>query len=754
MSGLAVARALIRARLRGARRSLDRRTIAVYGLGLALAFAGFLAIFQTTGVAAGLAASDVVYVDRETDARLSDLARADAGDDQVRALFAGADAGALESLRAEWLVRHFRERGSLGFAVERPPFEAAELAPSTAAERVGALLFALAALLVFVAPLASPALAGRGRGLAWLERLPISRRAAAFGHLADRAVSDRVALFAVAPLTAAYCASLGAYAVAVPAAVVATPAVAALAGGVRLLALRDRRGTSRLASLVFYGVALGVFYAVFPPIARVAAQLADRIADAAMWIPPLSIAAAARGGLGAVAGLGLALLGGLVAISLAAASAPRGRAPRADDRRGASRSAAGTLSLMRIELLRKGRYLMLPGLAAVLLYLTASGALDSLSATLWMFSLLAAAPLMEMLYLYRRDRALLRRNMLLPVSPLASLTRRLAVLAAATLAVSYALVAYLASTLPGFLGAGEALLLLPIAGVAVGLCTAGCGVRAVRLFARGSPAFHLDWLLGAPLLAIVLVFALPGFGAGLPLATAALLLVALGLWQRNLDRSRWALDPTEPHPPGIGVIDFVVAAATAATAVIGAGLIAPDVTTGLVVQTTAAALAALAIARWRGVTPRQLLAASRLRASRIALLVAAAEALSLVVSWLVQLLYQQSPELVEVLDRNELLFHLDVATVIITVVLAPVSEELLFRGLLFRGARRRWGFWPSALLSASAFALLHPSYDAATILVFGLALAYLVERTGSLRPAIALHAINNGLAVIVTGLAA
>jgi hypothetical protein len=46
-------------------------------------------------------------------------------------------------------------------------------------------------------------------------------------------------------------------------------------------------------------------------------------------------------------------------------------------------------------------------------------------------------------------------------------------------------------------------------------------------------------------------------------------------------------------------------------------------------------------------------------------------------------------------------------TVLAVVVLAPVGEELLFRGLLLRALVRRIRFWPAALLSALLFAAAH-----------------------------------------------
>jgi hypothetical protein len=79
------------------------------------------------------------------------------------------------------------------------------------------------------------------------------------------------------------------------------------------------------------------------------------------------------------------------------------------------------------------------------------------------------------------------------------------------------------------------------------------------------------------------------------------------------------------------------------------------------------------------------------------------------------------------------------------VVFAPLFEELVFRGLLFGTLRRRLGFAPAALVSAAIFALAH-GYGAlgfASVFWSGLLWAWAFEKTGSLLPGIAAHALNN-----------
>ena len=95
-----------------------------------------------------------------------------------------------------------------------------------------------------------------------------------------------------------------------------------------------------------------------------------------------------------------------------------------------------------------------------------------------------------------------------------------------------------------------------------------------------------------------------------------------------------------------------------------------------------------------------------------------------------------------------------VLTALLAVVMAPVVEELLFRGLLLRGLMTRTGFWPATLVSSVLFGLVHVPGALSGALsivvantVLGVLLCLLVRRTGRLAPAIALHAARNALGI-------
>lgn len=89
--------------------------------------------------------------------------------------------------------------------------------------------------------------------------------------------------------------------------------------------------------------------------------------------------------------------------------------------------------------------------------------------------------------------------------------------------------------------------------------------------------------------------------------------------------------------------------------------------------------------------------------------------------------------------------------VVVITVVAPLGEELFFRGFFF-GALRNWrGPWLAAVLTGAAFGLVHAGGSPVVFLLplalFGVGLCLLYEWTGSLYPPIALHALNNSVAL-------
>jgi hypothetical protein len=94
------------------------------------------------------------------------------------------------------------------------------------------------------------------------------------------------------------------------------------------------------------------------------------------------------------------------------------------------------------------------------------------------------------------------------------------------------------------------------------------------------------------------------------------------------------------------------------------------------------------------------------------------------------------------------------AAFFLIVIAAPVAEEVFFRGFLFAGIRSQAPFAIAALVSSGIWGLFHFTGEDSwpvvlQLSVFGVILAAVYERTGSIRPTIALHMINNGIAFAV-----
>lgn len=84
-------------------------------------------------------------------------------------------------------------------------------------------------------------------------------------------------------------------------------------------------------------------------------------------------------------------------------------------------------------------------------------------------------------------------------------------------------------------------------------------------------------------------------------------------------------------------------------------------------------------------------------------------------------------------------------SVVSGVILAPVFEEFIFRGLLFNGIKNRLGVHASAVISAIVFSAVHfyGIQDMIAVGFFGLVMAYLYYLTRSLWPCILCHALMN-----------
>lgn len=88
--------------------------------------------------------------------------------------------------------------------------------------------------------------------------------------------------------------------------------------------------------------------------------------------------------------------------------------------------------------------------------------------------------------------------------------------------------------------------------------------------------------------------------------------------------------------------------------------------------------------------------------------------------------------------------------VLVTVIIAPVCEELVFRGALLTGLTKKLGVLPSVLLSGLAFSLMHMNPEQTVYQFFmGCACAYLAICSGTVVCPMIVHACNNLIALIL-----
>ncbi|NEQ25660.1 MAG: CPBP family intramembrane metalloprotease [Microcoleus sp. SIO2G3] len=87
-----------------------------------------------------------------------------------------------------------------------------------------------------------------------------------------------------------------------------------------------------------------------------------------------------------------------------------------------------------------------------------------------------------------------------------------------------------------------------------------------------------------------------------------------------------------------------------------------------------------------------------------------------------------------------------ILTPLVYVVVAPITEEFLFRGIILQRWATKWGIRPALIVSSIVFGILHPNFVGLTIFGFVMGLLYL--KTRSLAVPIACHAFNNALATI------
>ncbi len=92
----------------------------------------------------------------------------------------------------------------------------------------------------------------------------------------------------------------------------------------------------------------------------------------------------------------------------------------------------------------------------------------------------------------------------------------------------------------------------------------------------------------------------------------------------------------------------------------------------------------------------------------------------------------------------------------VVMILAPLAEEVFFRGFLYASLRSKFGIAAAALVNGVVFGLVHFGFDGLDqllilppLMVLGVIFCLVYEKTGSLWPAVGMHAFNNSIAYAV-----
>lgn len=307
-----------------------------------------------------------------------------------------------------------------------------------------------------------------------------------------------------------------------------------------------------------------------------------------------------------------------------------------------------------------------------------------------------------------------------------------------------------------------------LAALAVGIGAAATDPQAENLQRRvGVGATWLYMLVGS-----LLTLALAKGSADQRIAVLVVLaVVAWALWQRLRDRLAYLFEPIDRPPRRIDLADgawtafaFLVLQVLTAVALTagGAPLEATIPVAFGVAGVVSAGLALLWL--WRARVPGLLVACGLLPQGRprpladLALGVAAGLACAAAAAgWLALLPHLSGvlPGLAERVAEAEADARagggIGWGMAVAAIALAPLCEEFIFRGLLFRGFRNDLGLWGAALASAAVFAVMHPALGWPPILLAGTVFALLYARTGWLLAPIAAHAAYNAVMVAAAG---
>jgi hypothetical protein len=633
----------------------------------------------------------------------------------------------------------------------------------------------------------------------WLFTFPVPARGIFLAQLLQFAVSGFFVWLAVCPYLIIVLWSAGYRAWALPLAALATLYVNLLLASLRVLGetwLRKTFSHARLKNIQAVCTVLGslafmgtMALALMPTMPQFFIDLARRLPLGVLWFPPSApILLCLPGGAAAAAALGLAIMAALApALSVLAAerlvrpglvtetAVYQGRRGAATRRADTPRSFQGILG-KELRLLLRDRSFMAQTLIVPLLaiglqvlinpaiFRAVSGDFRHAATMAFVigayvlmssgFSVLAVeGKALWLLYTFPQsiDRIMRRKALLWAVVS--------SVYAVAVLGIAWGRAAAVG---PEALADAA----LAVAGVFIyAFIAAGIGVLGTdpleqEIQRRFRPTMVYLYMLLAGLYAAGLYAPSAWDKAALVVLSA---LLAYAIWQKVRDRAPYLLDATQAPPPQIALSDGLIAALVFFV-VQGLVLIlltmddgAPPAVAAIIAYLAAGLVVShlSLLVFWRRKVP-DLLATLGLRppaeratslgtAAVYGLLGGAAAALCgllyLAAINHIEPLRQMKDELPTLMNLAEGPARVCLAALLI--VAAPVFEEFIFRGILFRGLRRSARLGVAVTGSAAIFAIVHPPISVIPVFVLGLVTALVFERTKLLAAPILAHMVYN-----------
>jgi membrane protease YdiL (CAAX protease family) len=286
--------------------------------------------------------------------------------------------------------------------------------------------------------------------------------------------------------------------------------------------------------------------------------------------------------------------------------------------------------------------------------------------------------------------------------------------------------------------------------IAVALGVFGCDPLAQDVRRRVRPTYLYLYMMLVSLYAYaILSGTIWQRGALMTLST----LLAIALWQKARDQLPYLLDPSASPPAHVSLSDGLIAALLffvlqALFALFEMRLVAPHMLTTNMVWIAfcgagAVTYAAMRLVYWRAHT----VGVPRVWANGLprALLWGLVGGIAASLAGLLYIEVALALNLFPGLRRASLLPSRDATLWLaaIAIIAAPIFEEFIFRGLIFGGLRRSFGFIPAALGSAAIFAIAHPPPSVVPVFLMGLAAAFAYEQTGTLAAPMTVHALYN-----------